>query len=205
MNNAEVREENDMSDKIRKVLGFLGLVEEDFNDYGTPAAPRGYAEPAPADDWNRAPAPAAPAPRGPQLRPVPQQPPARVSSISILDANGQPVRPRPVAPPPSTTRPQWAGDEADIEIFLPTHFNEAKRVTDLLKVGRPVVLNVVHVDANLRRRYIDFTSGTVCALDASIETLEKGLVYLVLPRGASVSPEVRHRLRVAKYEPAHFA
>ena len=139
-----------MSDKIRKVLGFLGLVEEDFNDYGTPAAPRGYAEPAPADDWNRAPAPAAPAPRGPQLR-------------------------------------------------------EAKRVTDLLKVGRPVVLNVVHVDANLRRRYIDFTSGTVCALDASIETLEKGLVYLVLPRGASVSPEVRHRLRVAKYEPANFA
>ena len=194
-----------MSDKIRKVLGFLGLVEEDFNDYGAPVNARGYAEPASGEDWNRAPAPTPSAPRGPQLRPVPQQAPNRISSISILDANGQPVRPRPVAPPPLPARPQWSGDEPDIEIFLPTHFNEAKRVTDLLKVGRPVVLNVVHADASLRRRYIDFTSGTVCALDATIETLEKGLVYLVLPRGGSVSPEVRHRLRVAKYEPSAFA
>jgi FtsZ-interacting cell division protein YlmF len=205
LKDAHYRKENDMSDKVRKFLGFLGLVEEDFNDYNAQTGARAYTEQAPVDDWNRQAAPS-PAPRAPQLRPVAQPAPVqRVSSISILDANGQPMRPRPVAPPASTMRAAWAGAEDDVELFLPTSFNEAKRVVDVLKVGRAVVLNVVHAEPALRRRYIDFTSGTVCALDGSIETLEKGLVYLVLPRGGSVSPETRARLRAAKYEPGAFA
>lgn len=180
-----------MNEKIRKLLAFLGLVEEDVTPYQ--AAPvRRHEESIP--EWE------APIQQRQPLRAAATPPPlARPStSITLLDANGDAVRPRPVAP--VTRGSMHVTSELDIEIFAPRSFNEARRVTDQLKVSKAIVLNVMPIDASLRRRYIDFTSGTAYALDADIETLEKGSVYLIHPRGMTISPEVRARLRAHRYD-----
>jgi FtsZ-interacting cell division protein YlmF len=185
-----------MSDVVRRLMRFLGLIEEEYTDYGTTPA-RTYAD-APADEWNRAPAPSP----APMMRPQPVRPAPvnRVSSISILDANGEPIRARAVPPLGGPRGMSTVTSELDVEIFKPASFNEADRVTNQLKLARPVILNIVYADAGLRRRYIDFTSGVVCAMDATIESLEKGLVYLVCPKGVTVAPEVKSRLRANRYE-----
>jgi FtsZ-interacting cell division protein YlmF len=185
-----------MNEAVRKIMKFLGLIEEDYADYGNTQA-RPYADP-PVDEWNRA---AAPAP-APMMRPQPVRPAPvnRVSSISILDANGEPIRARAVPPLGGPRGMSTVTSELDVDVFKPASFNEADRVSNQLKLARPVVLNIIYADAGLRRRYIDFTSGVVCAMDATIESLEKGLVYLVCPKGVTVSPEVKARLRANKYE-----
>ena len=102
-----------MNEKMRKALGFLGLVEDDYNEYAAAEAARPFTDDV-RDEPNWAPrqnAPAraaAPAPRinptpAPRTGPAPLRPQPgpsglgpRPSSLSLLDA-AQPVpRARPV-------------------------------------------------------------------------------------------------------------
>ncbi len=184
-----------MNELFRKTLKFFGLIEEDFGELSGGAL-RMAPEPT-TNDVNARPTAA---PRLAPLRPVAPMAP-RGGSVTMVDDNGQPRRTRPL--------PSGLGEQRgittvenilDLTIFAPQSFNEANRITQDLKMGRPVVLNVIDADPALRRRYIDFASGVVSALDASIEGLEKGLVYLVCARGVKVTPEVRARLRASKYE-----
>jgi FtsZ-interacting cell division protein YlmF len=185
-----------MSEVFRKILRFLGLIEEDFGELGGNVARLAPEAPV-ADEYAR---PAAP--RLQPKRPVPPTPMAtRGASVSFVDDNGQPLRPRPVPSGLGEVRGITTVENIlDLTIFAPQTFNEANRITQELKQGRPVVLNIINADPALRRRYIDFAAGVVSALDASIEGLEKGLVYLVAAKGVKVTPEVRARLRASKYE-----
>jgi FtsZ-interacting cell division protein YlmF len=47
---------------------------------------------------------------------------------------------------------------------------------------------------------VDFASGTAYALNAKMEILEKGSVYLISPQGTHVSAEARERLRATNYQ-----
>lgn len=191
-----------MNEKMRKALGFLGLVEDDYNDYGSSTAARPFPETqAPADnDWSPRPA-QRPSGLRPMAPPNPSPQPRPSLSISILDANGQVVRSRPVPAPPTAMRGvQSVTSDLDVEVFAPVRYNEANRITDQLRINRAIVLNVARTDVAERRRIIDFTAGTAYALSATIETLEKGAVYLICPHGVQVSPEVRARLRASRYQ-----
>jgi cell division inhibitor SepF len=87
-----------------------------------------------------------------------------------------------------------------VAIFAPTNYNESRRITDLLRSNRAVVLLVSDVDPGVARRLVDFASGTAYALNAKMEILEKGSVYLISPQGTHVSPEARERLRATNYQ-----
>jgi len=184
-----------MSELFRKILRFLGLIEEDFTELGGNQG-RMAPEPITNDLSER------PAPRLQPLRPVPPtQFTNRGASVNFVDDNNQPLRPRTLPGTLGESRGITTVENIlDLTIFAPQSFNEANKITHELKQGRPVVLNVINADPTLRRRYIDFASGVVSALDASIEGLEKGLVYLVSAKGVKVTPEVRARLRASKYE-----
>ena len=184
-----------MRDKTRKFLGFLGLIEDEYGDYasGVPARPFAEAEYDNEPEWTPAPAPrpyAAPAP----ARPTPQ----RTSSISVLDGAGQPARPRPMpsARPSAPSAPVALDREP--AIFEPLSFNDSSRVTDLLRDGRAVVLNVSHLDPASARRTVDFSAGSAHALWAKIDRLAAG-VYLIIPRGTYVSSEARDRLHLTNF------
>ena len=190
-----------MKDKMRGFLGFLGLIEDDYGDYGTPPAPRPFSEQNDVvddDEWARpssvpprgAPTTSRPAPRA--GRPAPSQP--RTSSISVLDASGQGSLVRPMAGPGVQRGTAGINVEREVAFFVPHSYDESRRITDLLRANRPVVLNVSEVDAGLARRLVDFMAGTAYALNAKIEVLAS-YAYLICPSGTHLGPEAKDRLR----------
>src|SRR5580692_3890791 len=188
-----------MKDKLRGFLGFLGLIEDEYGEYGsTGAAPaRPFTESAAADvepEWS---APSARQFPTSQTNPGALRPLStpRPSSISVLDSSGQASRVRPMA---SAPRNGSFSAERDVAIFAPRSYDESRRITDLLRSNRAVVLNVTSVDPNLGRRLVDFASGTAYALNAKIEILGNSL-YLMSPQGMHLGPEAKDRLREANY------
>ncbi|MBW4030743.1 MAG: cell division protein SepF [Acidobacteria bacterium] len=206
-----------MNEKMRRALGFLGLVEDDYNEYNAAEAQRPFSdevreEPTWAPRQSAPSRPSSPAPRinptpAPRSGPAPLRPqPAtntgpRPATISTFDNGQAAVRQRP-APPTSTSGIRgvaaYAGVQ-DIEIMTPFEFNECQRITDQLRLNRTVILVVTQCGPAVARRLIDFAAGTAYALRATVETLEKGAVYAIAPHGESLSPEVRARLIASNY------
>ena len=91
----------------------------------------------------------------------------------------------------------WRG--RDIAIFFPNSYNESRRITDLLRSNRAVLLNVSEIEPGVGRRLVDFAAGTAYALNAKIEVLVNGTVYLVSPQGTHISPDTKDRLRASNY------
>jgi FtsZ-interacting cell division protein YlmF len=198
-----------MKDKLRGFLGFLGLIEDEYGEYGStgtaPARPftdsSTTAEVEP--EWTQAPSSARQFPTSSTsatpMRPAtqPRTAPVRPSSISVLDASGQAprIRPMPSAAPRGGSS---FSPERDVAIFAPRSYDESRRITDILRSNRAVVLNVTSVDPNLGRRLVDFASGTAYALNAKIEILGNSL-YLMSPQGMHLGPEAKDRLREANY------
>jgi FtsZ-interacting cell division protein YlmF len=194
-----------MKEKMRKALGFLGLIEDEYGEYASTGPARPFSDqPAMEEEpeWSRpavAPRPFPTVATGPTNVRSAQGTAPRSSSISVLESQGPAPRIRPVqnngvraiAP---------LSQERDVAIFTPNNYNESRRITDLLRSNRAVVMIVNQVDAGLARRLVDFASGTAYALNAKMEILEKGAVYLVSPQGTHVSPDVRERLRANNYQ-----
>ena len=193
-----------MKDKLRGFLGFLGLIEDEYGEYGTTASTtRPFTDQQAVNDepeWST-PAPSAtrqfPISPGTPSGRAGAAPPSRTSSISVLDASGNVPRIRPMqnaAPRGGSSFSQ----ERDVAIFVPRSYDESRRITDLLRSNRAVVLNVASVDPNLGRRLVDFAAGTAYALNAKIEILGNS-VYLVSPQGMHLGPETKDRLRATNF------
>lgn len=192
-----------MKDKLRGFLGFLGLIEDEYGEYGStgsvPARPFSESSSAEVEpDWSAPPSAqrqfSTSATSSAPLRAATNP---RPSSISVLDSSGQASRVRPVA----HAAPRGVSSfspERDVAIFAPRSYDESRRITDLLRSNRAVVLNVASVDPNLGRRLVDFASGTAYALNAKIEILGNSL-YLMSPQGMHLGPEAKDRLREANY------
>jgi FtsZ-interacting cell division protein YlmF len=198
-----------MKEKLRGFLGFLGLVEDEYSEYGPSNAPRPFSE-SPEEfepEWSASPAPVA--------RVIPTQPaspsPFRTTSaapvakrtpgISVLDgANGTNgvSRVRPIANPNGARVGTSFSQERDVAVVSPETYDDSRKITDLLRSNRAVVLTTLDVESTLARRLVDFTAGTAYALNAKIEMLIRG-VYLISPYGLHLAPEMKERLRAANY------
>ncbi|MFZ1063727.1 MAG: cell division protein SepF [Acidimicrobiales bacterium] len=196
-----------MKDKMRRALGFLGLIEDEYGEYTPTNGARPFADQSSADDeleWTRpAPSPARPAPTShagsmARVSSNPSSSPARPAPISLLEPSAAAPKLRPMPSGVRSVSP--FSQDRDVAIFAPTNYNESRRITDLLRSNRAVVLLVSDVDPGVARRLVDFASGTAYALNAKMEILEKGSVYLISPQGTQVSHEARERLRATNYQ-----
>jgi len=193
-----------MKDKMRGFLGFLGLIEDDYGDYGTQVPVRPFsdqadnvAEPewvAPVTPRQNTPSPQRP--NGANRQPTP--PSSRTPSISVLDASGQSTLVRPMASPGVQRAMSQQSHDRDVAIFVPRSYDESRRVADLLRANRAVVMNVVDLEPSVARRLVDFAAGTCYALGAKIEVLGNG-IYLVSPKDVIISPDAKDRLRATNY------
>ncbi|HEY5111275.1 MAG TPA: cell division protein SepF [Acidimicrobiales bacterium] len=195
-----------MKEKLRGFLGFLGLVEDEYGEYGPSNSPRPFSE-QPEDiepEWSNAPAPGPrtfptqPANPSPFRAPAPSLAPQRTTSISVLDGPSSTSRIRPVAAPNAARSISAFSQERDVAVISPASYDDSRRITDLLRSNRAVVLTTLDVDQSLGRRLVDFTAGTAYALNAKIEMLVRG-VYLISPQGMHVGPEAKENLRAANY------
>ena len=193
-----------MKDKTRRVLGFLGLVEDEYGEYGQAPAPRPFSDQSNDDaEWASAPAPARTFPTtsarqsGSSFPTAPLAPARQSNPISILDSNNAPRARQLPSSGPARGISSFS-QERDVAFFSPLSYNESRRVTDLLRSNRAVVMNVSALDADRRRRLVDFAAGTVYALNARIEPLTP-TIYLISPQGVHLGPDAKERLAQNNY------
>lgn len=165
------------SGMLRKAMVYLGLTDDEFEDYdydeAAPAAPqRRYAEPEPAVS---------------AVRPM-------ARDLSSEPSNGVTVTPRPQVVRPIT--PMMHG--AKVHVVAPSRFADAQEIGDRFKNGQPVIVNLQSNDRELARRMIDFCSGVTYALSGSMDKVADQ-VFLLTPTNVEVSAEEKRRLQERGY------
>ena len=163
-----------MASMFRKAMVYLGLVDDDYDDY------------EPFDE-----------PVAPVTRPVrayggdPMEASGQSSSIRTIprempgDDTNQLSRPivRPIQPIRNPT----------VHVVVPIQFKDAPEIADRLKAGQPVVVNLQQVDRDLFRRMIDFCSGAAYSLGGKMDRVADA-VFLLTPSNVEVSAEERRKL-----------
>lgn len=188
-----------MKERMRGFLGFLGLVEDEYGEYGPSTAPRPFSE-AVNDEPEWSPTPVVPSPAPVRTFPTPSAPLRPVTSPNGLRpvSNPNPAPQRPSNPGVAARPVAAVSSDRDVVVVSPNAYDDSRRITDHVRANRAVVLLTQHVDQSLARRLVDFTAGTAYAMNARIEPLLKG-VYLISPRGLYVGPEVKERLRTGDF------
>ena len=179
-----------MAGLLRRAMVYLGLVDDDYDDY------EAYDEVQAAPQQR---------PAAPQQRPVraysaePAYEPAPTNAIRTIPREAPP-QPEPAPPPPPVTprpavvRPITPIQSARVYVVAPSSFNDAKEIGDRLKAIQPVIVNLQGADADLVRRLIDFCSGLSYGLAGSMDKVADR-VFLLTPSNVEVSAEERRRLQ----------
>ena len=74
-----------------------------------------------------------------------------------------------------------------VVVLEPLSYDEVQQIADHLKGRRPVILRVTDLDRDLAKRIVDFASGTIYALDGSVQQLGDG-IYLLRQTMSSSTP-----------------
>ncbi len=178
-----------MPGMLRRAMVYLGLVDDEYDDYEPyedpqPVAAQGplRSYPAAEQQVEAAPQPSPqPAVRTLQ-RETPPPEPQVASPVSVVPRSSAVVR--PIAP----------SQGAKVHVVAPTRFPDAQEIGDLLRASQPVIVNLQGAERELRRRMIDFCSGVTYALAGSMEKAADQ-VFLLTPSNVEVSAEERRRLQ----------
>lgn len=94
------------------------------------------------------------------------------------------VHVRPTSRQSTTVKP-LAASSAEPFSIRPVRYDEAKDIADMLKAGRPVLMDIGSAEEPIARRLIDFVSGLIYGVDGTMEKVSPG-VFLIKPRGVRV-------------------
>jgi len=172
------------SGMVRRAMVYLGLVDDDYEDY------EAYEEPMPTGGGRSAARPYLP--EGAEMGGLGQQPGVRTIPRDRDDPTGGSVitaRPQGVVRPIITPI-----QNAKVHVVAPVKFSDAQEVGDRFKNGQPVILNLQNGDRELARRMIDFCSGVTYALGGAMEKAADQ-VFLLTPTNVEVSAEEKRRLQ----------
>ena len=73
-------------------------------------------------------------------------------------------------------------------VVEPRSFDEVQDITDNLKNGKPVIVNLEHTDSDVARRIVDFVSGATYALNGSLQKVGGG-IFLFVPSNVNIDYE----------------
>lgn len=82
---------------------------------------------------------------------------------------------------------------SQVHVIKPTEFNEAQKVTDYLKNGRPIVINMEGMDVHAAQRIIDFIGGACYALDGSLQAISANM-FIAAPHNVDVTGDLREEI-----------
>ena len=179
-----------MSGMVRRAMVYLGLVDDELEDFeGYDEAPQ-QPPPQPAQGQprsGRAYGPEAydPAAAASSIRTIPREAPSQHETVGPVS---------PVNPRPSLVRPIAATQNAKVHVIAPVRFPDAQEIGDRLKASQPVIVNLQAADRELSRRMIDFCSGAAYVLGGSMDKVADQ-VFLLTPSNVEVSAEEKRRLQ----------
>ena len=188
---------------FRRAMVYLGLVDDDYDDYGAyedpqsvhaaptqggPVAPQmpqsGVSPgPAPARNLRAAPEPQYQEPAS-AIRTLPRDS-GRDEGLGAVSV---------VTPKAAVVRPLTPDKAAKVHVVEPRDFSDATKIGDRFKAGQPVIVQLQGQPDELRRRLVDFCAGVVYVLDGSMKQVTRG-VYLLTPSNVEVSAEEKRRLQ----------
>lgn len=79
-------------------------------------------------------------------------------------------------------------------VSQPETFDDAQEICDHLKNKKPVVINLEGIEKQDAQRIIDFLSGSIYALDGSIQKVSSD-IFVIAPNNVDVSGDLKDELR----------
>ncbi len=92
----------------------------------------------------------------------------------------------------SNPRPKTAGMN-EVYVMIPHDSSESQTVTDFLKAGKTIVLNMSGLDTMTAQRIIDFVAGSTYALDGTLQAISDN-IFIAAPSSIEVSGDLRQLL-----------
>ena len=80
-----------------------------------------------------------------------------------------------------------------VVVMQPESFNDAKDVCDHLKNKKPSVINLEKVQKETAQRIIDFLSGSVYALDGSIQKVSNE-IFIIAPNNVDIMGDFKEEI-----------
>ena len=78
-------------------------------------------------------------------------------------------------------------------VIKPQEFNEAQKVTDYLKEGKMIVINMEGIEVHAAQRIIDFIGGACYALDGSLQAISAN-IFIAAPINVDVTGDLRDEI-----------
>lgn len=97
----------------------------------------------------------------------------------------QPSKVTPLRPQQSATR-RSSGSGMEVCVIKPVSIEDAKEITDTLRAGRAVVLNLEGIDVEIAQRIIDFASGSSYAIDGKLQKISH-YIFILTPKTVDIS------------------
>ena len=76
-------------------------------------------------------------------------------------------------------------NQLKLVVMQPTSYEDARDICDHLKSHKPVVINLEYTDKATATRIIDFLSGSVCAVDGTIQKVS-ATIFLIAPYNVDI-------------------
>lgn len=86
------------------------------------------------------------------------------------------------------------GNQFKMVVAQPDTFDDAKDICDHLKSNKPVVINLEGIEKHDAQRIIDFLSGSIYALDGSIQKVSCD-IFVIAPNSVDVSGDLDEDIR----------
>jgi cell division inhibitor SepF len=189
---------------FRRAMVYLGLVDDDYDDYGPYDDPQagmaaGQMPGAQPSAGQVGPQGGAPGGGGRFGRTTPpdhyeNNPASAIRTLPREGARDESTGAVNVMPKPSVVRPISPEKAAKVHVVEPRDFGDATSIGDRFKAGQPVIVQLQGQPDELRRRLVDFCAGVVYVLDGSMKQVTRG-VYLLTPSNVEVSAEEKRRLQ----------
>lgn len=164
-----------MTSVMRKAMVYLGLSDDDYDDYGraeeATSNERSQQASRSGTDYSRGTS---------SIRPL-SRPEAGATATLARPTAVRPIQPIETAP-------------VKVHVIEPIEFGDVQEIGDRLKESQPTIVVLTDVDADLARRIIDFCSGATYVLGGTMERVAKN-VFLLTPSNVEVPPEEKQRLR----------
>ncbi len=174
-----------MPGMLRRAMVYLGLVDDDYDDYEPSYEEQPAAAPTRQQPRAHNPEPSYEPAGNSSIRTLSRESPAAFEGVSPVSA---------VTPRPSVVRAVPQAQNAKVHVIAPAQFPDAKEIGDRLKGSQPVIVNLQAADRELERRMIDFCSGAAYVLGGSMDKVADH-VFLLTPTNVEVSAEEKRRLQ----------
>ncbi len=154
---------------FKRMMSYLGLVDDDEYDDYEPYEEQAATRPARAANPAPEPEPAVASASGIRTLPAYGE---QASGVTVQPQRSSVVR---AITPVASLKPQTV---------TPKSFQDAQEIADRLKAGVSVIVNLQAADRDLMRRIIDFSSGLTYGIGGEMErTADR--VYLLTPTSRS--------------------